>query len=86
MIDGDPADVTQIVTNYGQWLAAADVSKLFINAVPGAILTGSQRAYCRQWPNQQEVTVKGIHFIQEDSPDEIGQAVSTWYARVGSPT
>ena len=78
-IDGEPADVAQIVTSYGNWLAAAEVPKLFINAAPGAILTGSQRAYCRRWPNQQEVTVRGIHFIQEDSPDEIGEALSTWY-------
>ena len=50
--------------------------KLFIDAEPGAILRGKQREFCRSWPNQKEVTVKGIHFIQEDSPEEIGKAVA----------
>ena len=58
------------------------VSKLFINAEPGAILTGAQREYCRQWPNQREVTVKGSHFIQEDSPHEIGRALADWYKSI----
>ena len=52
------------------------VPKLFLNADPGSILIGQQREFCRTWPNQQEVTIKGIHFVQEDSPDEIGQAVA----------
>jgi haloalkane dehalogenase len=54
------------------------VPKLFVNAEPGAILTGEQREFCRTWPNQSEVTVRGSHFIQEDSPDEIGRAISQW--------
>ncbi|MCH8298058.1 MAG: haloalkane dehalogenase [Chloroflexi bacterium] len=78
-IDGEPADVVQIVSDYGDWLAGSDVPKLFINAEPGAILTGPQREFCRSWPNQREVTVKGIHFIQEDSPAEIGRAIADWY-------
>jgi haloalkane dehalogenase len=78
-IDGEPADVVEIVTSYGQWLEKSDLPKLFINAEPGAILTGPQREYCRNWPNQIEVTVKGTHFIQEDSPDEIGAAIRDWY-------
>lgn len=56
--------------------------KLFINADPGAILTGAQREYCRRWPNQREVTVKGVHFIQEDSPHEIGRAIADWYKSI----
>jgi haloalkane dehalogenase len=52
--------------------------KLFINADPGSILTGRAREYCRKWPNQREVTVSGLHFIQEDSPKEIGVAVADW--------
>ena len=71
--------MVQIVSEYGDWLAASDVPKLFINAEPGAILTGPQREFCRTWPNQQEVTVRGTHFIQEDSPDEIGRAIAGWY-------
>ncbi len=79
-VDGEPADVVEIVRRYGEWLSASDVPKLFINAEPGAILTGRQREFCRSWPNQREVTVKGIHFVQEDSPAEIGQAIAEWYA------
>jgi len=78
-IEGEPADVVQVVDQYAQWLATSDVPKLFINAEPGAILTGPQREFCRTWPNQQETTVKGVHFIQEDSPAEIGQAIAEWY-------
>ena len=74
-----PEDVVQIVAEYAEWLAGSDVPKLYINAEPGAILTGPQREFCRTWPNQQEVPVKGIHFIQEDSPAEIGQAIAGWY-------
>jgi haloalkane dehalogenase len=81
-IDGEPADVTQIVDGYAQWLAHSDLSKLFINADPGSILTGAQREFCRSWPNQEEVTVKGIHFVQEDSPAEIGTAISGFVERI----
>lgn len=77
-IDGEPADVTKIVQAYADWLSTSDVPKLFINADPGTILTGAQREFCRSWPNQTETTVAGIHFIQEDSADEIGTAVSAW--------
>lgn len=78
-IEGTPAAMVALVTAYGEWLqTATDLPKLFINAEPGSILTGRQREYCRSWPNQQEVTVKGTHFIQEDSPVEIGQAVAKW--------
>lgn len=79
-IDGEPADVVEIVGRYAEWLAAAPVRKLFINADPGAILVGAPRETCRQWPNQQEVTVPGIHFIQEDSAQAIGAALAAWYA------
>jgi len=77
-IEGEPADVVEIVKSYAKWLPGSDVPKLFVNAEPGAILTGEQREFCRSWSNQREVTVKGSHFIQEDSPDEIGQAVADW--------
>ncbi|MYC31012.1 MAG: haloalkane dehalogenase [Chloroflexi bacterium] len=78
-IDGEPADVVEIVGEYADWLSRSDVPKLFVNAEPGAILTGSQREFCRAWPNQREVTVPGVHFIQEDSPAQIGQAIAEWY-------
>ena len=77
-IEGEPEDVVKIAQNYSVWLSSNAVPKLFINAEPGAILTGPQREFCRQFPNQQEVTVAGNHFLQEDSPDEIGQAISAW--------
>ncbi|MFT7111449.1 MAG: haloalkane dehalogenase [Porticoccaceae bacterium] len=78
-IEGSPADVAEIIHNYGQWLADdATLPKLFVNADPGTMLIGRQREFCRSWPNQTEVTVKGLHFIQEDCPDEIGQAVASW--------
>jgi haloalkane dehalogenase len=77
-MEGEPADVVEIVAAYGEWLSSSDVPKLFINADPGAILTGPQRDYCRTWPNQTEVTVAGNHFIQEDSPHEIGKALADW--------
>lgn len=72
---GEPAEVVEIVDRYGQWLTTSSIPKLFINAEPGMILTGKPREFCRTWVNQQEVTVKGLHFIQEDSPAEIGEAV-----------
>ena len=77
-LDGQPEDVVTIVDEYSAWLSESDVPKLFINADPGAILTGTQRDFCRTWANQTEVTVKGIHFIQEDSPEQIGQAIVQW--------
>jgi haloalkane dehalogenase len=77
-IEGEPADVAALVNEYGAFMAGSDIPKLFINAEPGSILLGPQREFCRSWPNQQEVTVKGLHFIQEDSPREIGQAVASW--------
>ncbi|MBI4589950.1 MAG: haloalkane dehalogenase [Candidatus Rokubacteria bacterium] len=80
-IGGEPADVAAIVDGYSRWLAASDVPKLFVNAEPGTILTGAQREFCRRWPNQREVTVRGLHFIQEDSAAEIGQALATFLGR-----
>ena len=74
-IEGEPADVVAIVTEYGKWLAKSKLPKLFIAAEPGAVLVGRAREICNTWPNQQEVSVKGIHFIQEDFPNEIGNAL-----------
>ena len=77
-LDGEPADVHEIVARYADWLVDSEVPKLFINAEPGAILTGPQREFCRRFPNQIEVTVAGSHFIQEDSPREIAAAIREW--------
>ena len=81
-IEGEPAEVVDVVENYAAWLSEAELPKLFINAEPGSILVGRQREFCRAWPNQTEVTVKGFHFLQEDSPDAIGQAVADFVRRV----
>jgi haloalkane dehalogenase len=81
-IDGEPADVVAIVDGYARWLSTSAVPKLFVNAEPGSILTGAQRDFCRAWPNQQEITVGGNHFIQEDSPAEIGQAIAAFLRRI----
>lgn len=82
-IDGLPQDVHHIVAEYSAWLSETPVPKLFINAEPGSILVGRQRDLARGFPNQREVTVSGIHFIQEDSPDEIGRAIAQWRAEIG---
>lgn len=81
-IDGEPANVHDIVSTYEAHMAQSDIPKLFINADPGTILIGRQREICRRWPNQTEVTVPGIHFIQEDAPDEIGAAIAEWYSGI----
>jgi haloalkane dehalogenase len=77
-IAGEPADVVQIATDYSQWMTQNDIPKLFVNAEPGAILTGASRDFCRSWKNQTEVTVPGSHFIQEDSGPAIGKAIASW--------
>lgn len=78
--DGEPADVHDIVSSYSTWLAGSvDLPKLFVDADPGMILTGPQRELVRTWPNLTEVTVAGLHFVQEDSGAEIGEAIATWW-------
>lgn len=78
-IDGEPPHMVDLVTSYGEWMASnQELPKLFINGDPGSILTGKARKFCRTWPNQKEVTVAGTHFIQEDSPAQIGIAVAEW--------
>ncbi|WP_372790619.1 haloalkane dehalogenase [Paraconexibacter sp.] len=78
-IGGEPADVAAICADYADWLPTTDdLRKLFINADPGTILIGEQREFCRTWPNQTEVTVPGLHFVQEDSGPAIGQAIAAW--------
>jgi len=84
-IDGEPADVVAIVEAYGRWLAESEVPKLFIAGDPGAINTNARdgaKDFCRRFRNQREVTVKGIHFLQEDSPHEIGAALKKFVLSV----
>ena len=78
-IENEPEEVCKIVEDYSSWMSVNEIPKLFINADPGAILIGEQREFCRKWKNQKEITVKGSHFIQEDSPHEIGHAISEWF-------
>jgi haloalkane dehalogenase len=77
-VDGEPRAVVERVERYDRWLEQSSVPKLFINAEPGSILVGRQREYARSLPNQREVTVRGSHFIQEDSPADIGEAVAAF--------
>ncbi len=81
-VEGQPQEVVEIVTTYGEWLAKSDIPKLFINADPGSILVGRARDFCRTWPNQEEITVKGRHFIQEDSPEEIGHSIANFLHKI----
>ena len=81
-LEGEPEDVVAIVADYADWLQQSNIPKLFIDAEPGAILTGPQREFCRGFPNQTEVTVPGIHFLQEDSPDEIAAAIKEWLIKL----
>src|ERR1700746_1651365 len=77
-IEGETPEAVRVTTDCGRWLAESRIPKLFINAEPGAVLTGPHREFCRTWPNQTEGTVKGIHFIQEDSPKQIGEALAAF--------
>jgi haloalkane dehalogenase len=81
-LDGEPADVTQIVTEYGNWLKQSNIPKLWIHADPGALENEAVRKFCRTWPNQTEITVKGKHYLQEDSPQEIGKAIEEFVKRL----
>jgi haloalkane dehalogenase len=81
-IEGEPADVVEVVNDYSSWLARSGVPKLFVNAEPGAILRGRGREFARTWPNLDEVTVDGVHFVQEDSPDEIGAALAEFVRKL----
>ena len=79
---GEPVDVVAIVQAYGEHLSSSPVPKLFVNADPGTILVGRQRERCRTWPNQTEVTVPGLHFIQEDSGQQIAAALREWHGSI----
>jgi haloalkane dehalogenase len=83
-IGGEPAEVVEVCAAYADWLAhTPGLPKLFVNAEPGAMLTGAQREFCRTWPDQTEITVDGVHFIQEDSGKQIGSAIAGWLSGGG---
>jgi haloalkane dehalogenase len=81
-IAGAPPEVVAVVEDYARWLSGSPIPKLFLNAEPGSILVGRQREFCRRWPNQTELTIAGAHFVQEDSPNEIGTAVAAFVRRL----
>jgi haloalkane dehalogenase len=81
-IDGEPAEVVEIVERNAEWMSQVDIPKLFINIEPGYNITGRTRDFCRTWPAQTEVTVAGLHYLQEDGPDLIGAALSEWLTSV----
>jgi haloalkane dehalogenase len=81
-IAGEPADVVAIVEGYARFLSTSMTPKLFIDAEPGGFLIGAQREFCRAWPNQEQVTIKGAHFLQEEAPDEVGEAIARFVAKV----
>ena len=81
-IEGQPEDVVEIVDSYSRWLSTSPIPKLFMNGDPAGFLIGAQREFCRAWPNQQEITVQGAHFLQEDSPSEVGEATARFVAKV----
>jgi haloalkane dehalogenase len=81
-VDGAPEHTAQIVKDYGDWMATNDIPKLFVSGDPGTIITDSLLELCRTWRHQEEVTVRGKHFLQEDSPHDIGRAIAQWLARL----
>jgi haloalkane dehalogenase len=81
-IAGEPADVVAVVEDYAKFLSTSQIPKLFIDADPAGFLIGAQREFCRAWPNQETVTVKGAHFLQEEVPDEVGEATARFVSKV----
>jgi haloalkane dehalogenase len=81
-IAGEPADVVEVVESYARWMSKSRIPKLFIDAEPAGFLIKGQRDFCRGWPNQQIVTVKGAHFLQEESPREVGEATADFVSKV----
>jgi haloalkane dehalogenase len=81
-VAGEPADVTAVVEDYARWLSISSIPKLFIDADPGGFLVGRPREFCRTWPNQETASVKGYHFLQEEAPDEYGEALARFVAKV----
>ena len=81
-IEGQPEDVVRIVDSYALWLSTSPIPKLFIDADPAGFLIGAQREFCRAWPNQQTVTVRGAHFLQGDAPEAVGEATARFVAKV----
>jgi haloalkane dehalogenase len=83
-IEGEPPDVNSIVVGYAEWLTTSRVRKLFVKAEPGLLIAGGGNLdFARKLPVQTEVTVAGVHYVQEDSPNEIGRAIAGWMGAIG---
>ncbi|MCZ6604506.1 MAG: haloalkane dehalogenase, partial [Alphaproteobacteria bacterium] len=81
-IEGKPAEVADLVEVNHQWMTGSQVPKLFVNVEPGQIIFDVDLARIRSWPNQTEITVRGLHHPQEDSPDDIGRGLADWLAKM----
>lgn len=81
-IDGDPKDVHQAVSEHLEWMAKNDIPKLFVNGEPGALISRGREEGCRRWKNITETSVEGLHYLPEESPKEIGQAISEWLRKL----
>ena len=81
-IDGTPADVTDIVNTYSKKLTETELPILLLTATPGGLVNADTVAWCKN--NMKNLTVqdvgKGIHFLQEDNPHGIGEAIAAWHA------
>src|SRR5260370_40921045 len=81
-LSGEPANVHDRIADYSAWLKTASVPKLFIDAEPGVFITGRIRRLASSFPDQHRIVVGGLHFVQEDSPDEIGRAIANWLEHI----
>jgi haloalkane dehalogenase len=81
-VDGEPADVLKVIERNNRWLEASPIPKLYIHVQPETVMKGHVLVRVRTFPNQTEVKVAGLHYVQEDSPDEIGAALAEWYGEL----
>jgi haloalkane dehalogenase len=79
-IDGNPADVQKIVTDYNQWLQETETPKLLFYARPGGLINASMVDWSEaNLKNLETVDLgQGIHYLQEDHPQTIGKALANW--------
>jgi len=84
-LGGEPKPACAMIQASADWLVRCDIPKLLISARPGLNLTGAMLDFCRSWPNQREVVVDGIHFLQEDAPQQIGTAIVEFLRETNRP-
>jgi len=80
-IAGEPADVEAVVADYNLKLQQSEIPKLLLYATPGVVLTAPLVEWCRR--SLKDLTAvnvgDGLHYLQEDHPNEIGAAIAGWY-------